>query len=174
MTVHPVNYAHNLSLTLPDGDAGTISTLWVMRACADDAVESGGPVVRLATRIAAKAGKGVARQVRGVYDALREMMVFKRDTLALEHVRHPDQLALEIEADGRTAGDCDDVATLGAALLRAMGVRPALVLASARPSGAFHHVLFAAEVGGRWVMLDPQEGYFDRMPRLTRTFLLPW
>jgi transglutaminase-like putative cysteine protease len=174
MTVEPAAYAHNLRLSLPDGDAGVVSTLWVMRACVDDAVESGGPVVRLATRIAAQAGKGTARQVRAVYDFLRRAVVFKRDAVALEHVRHPDQLALEIDAQGRTAGDCDDVATLGAALLRAMGVRPALVLASVRESGAFHHVLFAADVAGRWVMLDPQEGFYDALPPLTRSYLLPW
>lgn len=174
MTIHPASYAHNLQLTLPEGDEGVISTLWVMRACADDAVESGGPVVRLATRIAAAAGRRAADQVKAVYQWLRDHVVFKRDAIALEHVRHPDQLALEAEADGTTAGDCDDIATLGAALIRALGIRPALVLASVRPSGAFHHVLFAAELGGRWVYLDPQEGFFNRLPRLTRQFVLPW
>lgn len=174
MTIDPGVYSHNLRLALPGGDSGVLSTLWVMRACVDDAVENGGPVVRLAFKVAAFAGKGVAAQVRAVYDFLRGSVVFKRDALALEHVRHPDQLASEIEATGRTAGDCDDVATLGAALLRALGVRPALVVASVRPGGAFHHVLFAGEVGGRWVLLDPQEGYFDASPPLTRSLMLPW
>jgi transglutaminase-like putative cysteine protease len=174
MTVHPANYAHNLRLSLPDGDAGVASTLWVMAACVDDAVESGGPVVRAATAIAAHAGRKIADQVRAVYDWLRKHLVFKRDSVALEHVRHPDQLALEIAADGVTSGDCDDVATLGAALLRAIGVRPALVLASVKPNGSFHHVLFAAELGGRWVHLDPQEGYFDAAPRLTRSYVFAW
>lgn len=174
MTINPSIYGHNLQLTLPDGDAGVTQTLWAMKACADDAVESGGPVLRIAQRIAAQAGRKASDQLRAVYDWFRDHVVFKRDALALEHVRHPDQLALEVEVDGTTAGDCDDVATLGAALVRALGIRPALVLASVKPNGAFHHVLFAAELGGRWVYLDPQEGFYDRLPNLTRKYLLPW
>lgn len=181
MVIEPAQYAHNLQLTLPEGDEGVLSTLWVMRAAIDDAVESGGPVMRLATRLAVAAGKQPADQMRAVYDFLRDVMTFKRDALALEHVRHPDQLALEIMADGATAGDCDDVATLGAALLRAMGIKPGLVVASMKPGGAFHHVLFAGLLPpsggspGQWVWIDPQEGHYGHPPAgLTRTHLMSW
>lgn len=168
-------YGHNLQLQLPDGNAGTMGTLWVMAACVDDAIESGGPVVRLATRIAAQAGRGIMAQLRAVYDYLAKSITFKRDPVALEHVRHPDQLAIELEQHGHTAGDCDDVATLGAALLRGMGIKPALVVVSAKPNRTFHHVLFAAWHGRRWVYLDPQERMFDRLPKqLTRTHVFSW
>jgi hypothetical protein len=164
MTYHNAN----LAIPIPDGDAGIVATLWVMRACADDAVESGGPCARLATEIAAAAGRDPMEQARAIYERMRQAITFKRDPISLENVRHPDQLALEILEQGSTSADCDCAATLGAALLRCMGILPALIVASTRPGGEFHHVLFGGYIRGRLVTIDPQERMFDQLPPLTR------
>lgn len=162
---------HNANKTfdIPDGDAGILATLWVMKACVDDAVESGGPCSRLAVAIAARAGRNVQDQVAAVYQHMQAHITFKRDPVDLENVRHPDQLAVELLEQGRTAADCDCSATLGAALLQCMGIPAAFVVVSNRPGGEFHHVLFGGYVGDRLVTLDPQERMFDRLPStLTR------
>lgn len=157
-------HAANLALDIPPGDAGIIATLWVMKAAIDDAVESGGPASRLAVRLAAAAGRQVEAQLQAVYDFMLEKIVFKKDPWRMENVRHPDQIASELEQAGRTSCDCDCSATFGATLLRCLGIAPALVVVSARPSGQFHHVLFGGHVRGRLVTLDPQERMFDQLP----------
>lgn len=164
-------YADSLRLTITDGDAGVYDTLQVMRAAVEDAVEDGAMVAPVAAAIMATvdrrthqlAGGGEhdpTRDTRGLvalYRWLRDHIVFKRDAWGLEHVRHPDQLLAEISAHGRTAADCDDVAVLGAALVRAIGLRPAFVLASRHERGRWEHVFFAACRGKSVFPLDPQE-----------------
>lgn len=168
-------FADNMPFTLPAGDAGVIETLWVMRAAAEHAVSTGGPTARLATRVAADSGRGEVEQARGVYRWCREHIIFKRDPHRVENVRHPDQLALEVAEYGNTAADCDDVATLAAAMMLHCGIRPALVVVSTKPSGAYHHVTPAAWLAGRLVVIDPQERMWDRLPRTaTRAAALSW
>jgi hypothetical protein len=167
-------YSDNLSLTLPAGDAGVLSTLWVMRACADDAVESGGPTARTGTALAAKSGRVPADQLRAVYEFLAKSITFKRDPHNLENVRHPDQLIDEINEYGQTSADCDDVATLAAALLRQMGLRPALAVVSIKPGGQYHHVTAAALVDGQLRIIDPQERCTVIPNAATRVGVLLW
>lgn len=166
----------NLSLPIRGGDAGIWDTLSVMAACVDDAVASGGPVHRIAQALATDWGNDRARQLYGVYDYLRQAMVFKPDPRFMEHVRHPDQIAEEMLLDDATSGDCDDRASIGAALVKLMGFRPVLIVASVRPGGEFHHVLFGVALDGRGVVpLDPQEGFFARWPKgLTRKQVFIW
>jgi hypothetical protein len=154
----------NLSIEIPPGDAGIMATLWIMRAAIDDAVESGGPASRLATTIAATSGRNTDEQLAALYRFMMDHIVFKRDPWAMENVRHPDQIASELLQAGQTSCDCDCTATLGATLLRCMGIPPALIVVSTRPGGQFHHVLFGGYVRGRLITLDPQERMFNTLP----------
>lgn len=168
-------FGDNARWTLPRGDAGTYETLWAMRACVDHAVESGGPTARLGVRLAVDSHKGDAARVRKIYDFCRESVTFKRDPVALENLRHPDQLAEEIAEYGGTAADCDDVAMFAAALLRTVGIRPGLMVVSVQPNQVYHHVTAAAFVGGRWQVVDPQERMLGALPAAaTRAALLAW
>lgn len=162
------HYNANLHLELPDGDAGIDSTLTIMKAMVDDAIEAGGPVLRLATAIAADTADARSDELKliAIHRYLVSHVRFMKDTLGQEHLRHPDQLALELLETGATAGDCDDVATLGAALLRAMGIQPAFIVVSIKPSGEFQHVLFAAVLGEKLIPMDPQERMFGSLPRI--------
>jgi len=162
-------YNSNLHLDLPDGDDGIQKTLTIMKALVDDAIESGGPVIRLATKIAAGAGRTASDKLLAIHRYLVKNIQFMGDSLGQEHLRHPDQLAVELLHDGRTAGDCDDMATLGAALLRAMGIQPAFIVVSIKPDGVLHHVLFGAIVDKQLIPMDPQERMLGVLPdQLTR------
>ncbi len=69
---------------------------------------------------------------------------------------------------GRAIGDCDDVATLAAALLTTLGV-PARFVAIREPGWpVFQHVYVEYETPAGWATLDPTldelpPGVFDRM-----------
>lgn len=87
---------------------------------------------------------------------LAEHTYFQEDPPDLELVRTPGRMLREIERYGRAGGDCDDVATLAAALGLASGMDVRLVLAGLAPDGPFVHVF--AEVrepaGPSWTELD--------------------
>src|SRR5205809_520220 len=79
---------------------------------------------------------------RVVYEFLKEHVKFVVDPPRVEHLRHPDQLLFEIDNFGRSSGDCDEVATLGAALLKKAGVDACFIVAGRRKDGRFEHVLY--------------------------------
>lgn len=140
----------------PDPDravAQTIGAMWALVDASDETQR----VHRVATIIAASCPqKDFAAQLRAVFWWLKERVRFKRDTFGLEHVRDPDQLLFEIERHGITAADCDDMSTLGAAIVRALGFQPLLITTARRP-GPFEHVFFGAVLNGWDIPLDPQE-----------------
>lgn len=79
---------------------------------------------------------------------------YQRDPLTVELVKTP-------EATLRTGvGDCDDMATLLAALSLLSGAKARFVTVGFRPRGPFTHVYCEAldPRTGRWVALDPVAG----------------
>ena len=156
---------------LPDGDAGIMDTLWAMRALVDDALDASRVVRGIAEAIL---GNAPTRrdQLLAVFSWLTKTVRFAADPAGVEHVRHPFVMLIEIHRTGTTSGDCDDMATLGAALLKSVGFPTAFIVASNRPTGDFNHVLFGAYINGILITLDPQQKMFDRLPdTLTRKYV---
>lgn len=106
-----------------------------------------------------------AAVARNVYQFVRKSVVFKRDTPGVEILRHPEQMLLEIVANGQTTGDCDESATLGVALLLAAGIRAAFITIGRDVDGPFSHVLYAARVNAGWVPIDSQQGRYGYIPK---------
>lgn len=72
-----------------------------------------------------------------------------------ELLTHPFALLEEIERDGSALGDCDDVATLGAALLCAIGIPVRFKAILRAPAGHFTHVFLEFQVqNGDWLLID--------------------
>ena len=125
---------------IADGDLGIYQTLAVMRRLARKASTSL-PVKRLATEwtLGARTPLEAAQQLRArLYDAYR----FVADPVA-ETIYAPELLVRLLESDGSIEGDCDDVATLAAALGLAAGL-PASFVVVAEDTGErvppFSHV----------------------------------
>jgi hypothetical protein len=168
MTITPGDFPYDAqqSLTIPDGDAGVFATLQAMRALVEDAVRHSRLVRELAMRIGPMPRRGVlTNQLRTIYEFLRQYVRFRRDPIDVEHLRHPDQLAHEILCEGEAEGDCDEVATLAAALLRLFGYRPVFIVAGRKPAGRFEHVFYGVrDEAGNVFPLDSQHGHFGHMP----------
>lgn len=80
---------------------------------------------------------------------------FVYDPEGHEMVITPGRMAREILATGSSSGDCDDVATLGAALAHAMGMGTRFVTVATRPGGPWVHVWAEArDLRGWWQDLD--------------------
>lgn len=158
-------YDSHLRITLPGGDAGVFATLWAMKAFVDDAVERSPALANLATMIGRRC-KTKMQKAHAVYEFLKRNVKFVKDPAGLEHVRHPDQLLEEIRHRGQTAGDCDDVATLGAALLKKLGLQACFIVAGRRRGGRFEHVLYGVrDRSGQFYPIDSQHRIIGTLPR---------
>jgi hypothetical protein len=109
-------------------------------------------------------------RAESVFVALQRWQRFRPDPKRVERVNTPAKTIADIEANGgylngRFEGDCDDVAMLGIALLRALGLSPVLCVTGPVPRRAyrFSHILFgyrfaAGPLGPQTVaLMDPQE-----------------
>lgn len=153
------------TLPLPrGGDAQTLATLRQMRRVARAAALT--PDVRgVATTVVASAGPRAAAQIAALADWLAPLVTFVRDPYHVEMITDPVVLLRQLKVIGVVAADCDDVATLVAALGRSIGMRARFVVvafaygdprvpASAKP---FEHVFtqLAIPTGQpRWVSFD--------------------
>lgn len=147
--------------TVPTGDPGVLAVLHRMRQLVNAA--TGDPVVRaVASRIAiAHGSKYGYPQARGIRDYIDTRCVFLRDPRDRELLHTPRLLLEMIARDGYAACDCDDVATLGAALGKAVGLRARFVVVGFhRPDAPFRHVWteLSDPSRERWVELDVTRG----------------
>ena len=138
---------------LPDGDLGTRATLTTMQRLAEAGARD--PDVR-ATAIeiitaAGARGHDPALQAGALHEFVRDRVLFVGDVAGVETVQSP-RVTLRV-----MAGDCDDRATLLAAMLRAIGIRSRfrVIAADPRRRRSFSHVFVIATVSGRDIALDP-------------------
>lgn len=146
-------------MQIPDGDAGTDATVREMARQARAASKL--PRVRSwAARIAGYSKSYRQHRLTSLYNWLSTHVIFKRDPQGWERIRHPNRMLEEVETHGRTAGDCDDLATLAVSILLAWGYgeRAAFIVMGREPGGRFEHVYFGViNRRGQLFPLDPQE-----------------
>jgi len=153
--------------TIGSGDFGTMQTVQRMRRIVNDA--TGDPLVRsVASRIAiAHSSKFGLLQARGIRAYLDERTVFLRDPAGRELLHTPALLLQTILREGYVAVDCDDVAMLGAALGKAVGLRARfIVVGFSSPTAPFRHIWteLSDPAVTQWVELDvtrPAQGAFN-------------
>lgn len=154
---------------LPAGDAGVAATVAAIQATIDHALTVERSRLR---RYAQALDPGdledrrdvVERFGQSLWAFLRRFVRFKRDPRGVEFVRHPGNMLDAIESDGIAKGDCDDLATLGAAIVAAAGLRPVLVTVGRRNPGRWEHIFFGIRIAEDEALtrdnvypLDPQE-----------------
>lgn len=107
------------------------------------------PIRNLATRITHHVpSKAPAAELRALYNWVRDHIRYRFDPVGLEWVQSPERTIQE------QAGDCDDMATLLAALAGALGHRWRFRTVGDSPS-AQRHVQVQAWTGRQWLDLDP-------------------
>lgn len=158
LTADPTIYARSERRVLADGVRGTDQTLSIMRDVAEHASKLGLVVAVASAIVAQSANRDVFAAMLSLDRWLRETVKFKADTLGAEVLRHPLQLLSEIKSNGVTACDCDEVATMAAAIIRAMGHQPYFVVYRREAGGPFVHVAYAVSINGSApIPFDPQE-----------------
>lgn len=137
-------------LGVPSGIAGVKNTLNHMRRLTRQYKKS--PVVRqLALAIVdGTLQKNYPAEIHKIHSFVRDRIRYVKDINGVETLQSPVK-TLEIKQ-----GDCDDKATLLAALLESIGHPTRFVALGFRPN-SFNHVLLETRLGRQWISLETTE-----------------
>lgn len=127
--------------SIPDGFGGTSATLRIMRQFVRDAVRDPDQIVRTKAEELTRdlPARNWFAQIRALHEFVRDQIRYLRDPVSVERVATP-QATLEIGQ-----GDCDDKATLLAALLDSIG-HPTRFVAVGFKGQGFSHVLVETKI----------------------------
>ena len=137
------------------GDAGTRETLVRMRSLVNKSLVL--PIVRgtavgIVRPVVPRDRSG---QIAAIRRFLGERIQFLRDPVGVELLHSPDWMLQEIGIRYYVTVDCDDVAILGAALGKAVGLKARFVaVAFYDPVAPYSHVWVELFDGGHWRDLD--------------------
>jgi transglutaminase-like putative cysteine protease len=148
-------------LWIPPGRRGTRATLRIMARLARQAQLV--PIVReTALKIVPTGNDPLAGAAR-----IKEFVRVKIRHIdeSIEMIHEPAWMLKEIAAGRPVSGDCDDEATLFAALVFSIGIPVRFVAVRRADARDFEHVfaevLIDAGNGGQWIMQDPR---YEQMP----------
>lgn len=141
---------------IASGDLGVTQTVAMMRRLVERAIVNPG-FRRFAVRLAQEHGRDNINQALGIRSWLTDHVTFMKDPDRVELLQDPVLLLTQIVHEDVVGMDCDDVAMLGAALGRAVGLRARFVVVGFRePNAPYQHVW--AELSDHkereWINLD--------------------
>ena len=122
------------------------------------------PIVRLTAEeiVSGLYAKDYASEIQAVYHFVVSHTRYANDPRTIELVRRPERLLQDIVAGKKPSTDCDDMVTLEAALLLALGRSVRIVTAAFnnaffRGKRQYSHVYLQAQEprSKKWVTLDP-------------------
>lgn len=105
-------------------------------------------------------------KAKALYAAIREHMSYLHDPVGVEMTKSPSVMMDEMVRRGSTAGDCDDHACLGYALLQSIGIPAKLRVVWYEGSAMPNHIYDVAYLRGQWVPFDTTSrlGFGMEMP----------
>lgn len=138
---------------LPGGARGAYHTLRVMRMLVA-AAKIDPRVIQTATSIIFTAPpKDDIAEANAIFEWVRDSIRYTRDVHGVEVISPP------LTVIQRQVGDCDDKATLLAALFEVVGIPTRFVIAGYTAPGFFEHVYVQAWLNDEWVNADATENY---------------
>lgn len=133
---------------IPSGVDGVRATLAVMRAFVRN-YRGSIPIMEKAAALTQHLPqKAWSAQVRALHRYVRDGIRYIKDPVGIEKVQTPT-VTMEIQH-----GDCDDKATLLAALLESIGHPARFVAVGFEKPGDFSHVYVETKIGNQWVPLE--------------------
>jgi transglutaminase-like putative cysteine protease len=139
-------------LGIPDGVPGTRATLRVMAALVKQYRTNPSVLLTAKTIVRDVPGhKNYSGMVEALHGFVQSRIQYVQDPRGTEMVQTPIK-TLEF-----SQGDCDDQATLLAALLEAVGFKARFVAIKMQLAGPFVHVYSEVCLGTRWIPLETTE-----------------
>lgn len=144
------------TLTIPAGDAGTLATVAALRRWAQAAALD--PLVRSVAAELVR-GRPLAEHPGVLADWIGSVTEFLPDPAVAETVFAPRWILQRILTAGVAQIDCDDVATLAAAMGLSIGLGARFVVVGfGSPNAPYRHIwaeLTAFDGSSGWVPVDP-------------------
>lgn len=137
---------------IPAGHLGIEWTVRRMRRLV--AASLGSPLLVASARNIVGRSQSSTEAAERIRAFLESGVRFTFDPRGVELLKPPDMMLEEIEQRGEAVGDCDDVAVLGAALGRAIGLPARFVLLAFAHGAPFEHVYTELLTEGGWRELD--------------------
>ena len=122
-----------------------------LRRMLNDGIRS--PAVRQAA-LSATASTGIDNEL-GIFRYIKTHFSYIPDPYERELVMAPYLMIENIDADGVTHGDCDDVSLLAAAMYGSIGSESKIVLCDEHYDGIIDHAIACVrDAGGNWLDAD--------------------
>lgn len=135
---------------IPDGKAGTLVTLKLMRELARAAKKSL-PVRTLAVELTnGNNQKDWIGELKSLHAFVRDKIRYVKDVRGVETLQIPE-VTMQTQS-----GDCDDKSLLLASLLEAVGHPTRFVAIGFQPDD-FEHVFVESRIGNSWIPLETTE-----------------
>jgi transglutaminase-like putative cysteine protease len=135
---------------IPSGVAGVRATLNEMRQLVREYKKNDQVRSTAAEIVSPLQQKNFMGEIKRLHSFVRDQIRYLRDIHNVETLQTPP------ETLRRKYGDCDDKATLLAAMLEAIG-HPSRFVAIGKTPGKFSHVYVETRVGPRWIGLETTE-----------------
>ena len=135
---------------ISDGTRGTLETLKLMRVLVRNSKKSLPIRLFALSLLDSLKQKDYAGEAQRIHAFVRDNIRYVRDVRGVETLHTPEKV-LELRA-----GDCDDKATLSAALLESIG-HPTRFVALGFRDDAFSHVYVETKMGNNWVGFETTE-----------------
>jgi len=146
-----MNQTTSTMMGIPDGKAGTLATLKIMRRVTRR-YKSSLPIRLLAQKLTRRLPqKNYTREVAVLHKFVRDKVRYVRDIRGVETIQTPIQ-TLKLGS-----GDCDDKSILVASLLESIGHPTRFVACGFNDTGAYSHVFTQTKIGGKWVSVETTE-----------------
>lgn len=136
---------------IPEGVAGTRATLAAMRQAAiqgHTTLEVRHLAESIIENVPDKDFKG---ELEAIQEWVKANIRYTRDPTYAETLKLPHALLEDRQ------GDCDDQATLVAALALSIGFKPRFVAVAVDRAGSFDHVYTEVKLGTKWVSVETTE-----------------
>ena len=104
--------------------------------------------------------KDYLSEILAVRNFVHEKCKYSNDALGVEQVQDPERICDQIIKHGKAVCDCDDIATLMAALCRQLGRETEFIIVGFGRAGSYSHVFVRVKEpkSGQWIVLDPVAG----------------
>lgn len=135
---------------IPDGAAGTLATLKIMRDVTRVGKKSLPVRMRAASLVQHLMQKDYTGEARTLHAYVRDEIRYIRDINGVETIQTPEQ-TLQLGY-----GDCDDKSTLLAAMLESIGHPTRFVAIGFSPNN-YEHVYVETKIGNKWVPAETTE-----------------
>lgn len=138
---------------LDNGVAGVMQTLAFMRELVKR-YRTNMDVRRAATNILfLTPERNALHRASAIFEWVRDSIRYIGDVLDVETLHTPDRVL------AARLGDCDDKATLLAAMLESVGYPTRFVVAGYQDPATFEHVYLQVQVDGQWLSADATEDH---------------